>query len=62
VRHFAEADTADAELLVDSVWTTTTLATGIAANLELRLASCLYLERCLCHGLCLLEWKAERLK
>jgi hypothetical protein len=44
VSHLAEADTADAELLIDRVWTTATLATGIAANLELRLASCLYLE------------------
>ena len=35
VCHLAEADTADAELLVDSMWTTTTLATGVATNLEL---------------------------
>ena len=62
VCHFAEADTADAELLVDSVWTTTTLATGIAAYLKFRFASCLYLERCLCHLLCLPEWKTERFK
>jgi hypothetical protein len=62
VSHFAEAHTADTKLLINRVWTSATLATCIAANLELRLASCLYLERCLCHGLCLLEWKAERLE
>jgi hypothetical protein len=62
VSHLAEAHTADSKLLINRVWTSATLATCIAANLELRLASCLYLERCLCHGLCLLEWKAERLK
>ena len=49
VSHLAEADTADAELLVDSMWTTTTLATGVSTNLELRLASSFNLERCLCH-------------
>jgi hypothetical protein len=49
VRHLAEADTADAELLVDSVWATTTLAAGVTANLELRLTSSFNLERCLCH-------------
>jgi len=40
VCHLAEADTADAELLVDRVRTSTALAAGIAAYLELRLASC----------------------
>jgi hypothetical protein len=49
VCHLAEADTADAELLVDSMWATTTLATGVPTNLELRLASSFNLERCLCH-------------
>jgi len=47
--HLAEADTADAELLVDSMWTTATLAAGVSTDLELRLASSFNLERCLCH-------------
>jgi len=40
VSHLAEADTADAELLVDSMRATATLATCVTAYLELRLASC----------------------
>jgi hypothetical protein len=44
VRHFTEADATDSKLLVDSVRTTATLATCIAANLELRLASSFNLE------------------
>jgi len=39
VRHFTEADAADSKLLIDSVWTSTTLATCITANLELWLAA-----------------------
>jgi hypothetical protein len=42
VRHFTEAHATNSKLLVDSVWTTTTAATGIAANLELWLARSFY--------------------
>jgi hypothetical protein len=44
VRHFAETDTADAELLVDRVRTAAALATCVTTYLELWLASCLNLE------------------
>ena len=44
VSHLAETDTADAELLVDSMRTTATLATCVTADLELRLARCFDLE------------------
>jgi hypothetical protein len=44
VRHFTETDAANSKLLVDRVRTTATLATCIATNLELRLASSFNLE------------------
>src|SRR5205085_7291172 len=37
MRHLAQADPAQAELLVDRLRTPATLATGVAAHLELRL-------------------------
>jgi len=44
VCHLSEANTADAELLIDGMRTTTTLATCVTAYLELRLAARLNFE------------------
>jgi hypothetical protein len=44
VCHLAEADTADAELLVDRMWATTALATCVTTNLELWLTCSLNFE------------------
>jgi hypothetical protein len=44
VCHGAEADSADAKFLIDSVWATATLATCVTANLELGFTACLHFE------------------
>jgi hypothetical protein len=44
VCHLAETDTADAELLINRMWTTATLATCVTTYLELRLARSFDLE------------------
>src|SRR5918998_5483485 len=50
VRHVPEADPAQAELAVDGLGPPAPLAPGVCAYAELRLASLLDLERCLCHA------------